>query len=61
MDTIALQRDAIKGERDQYQGACNELMAKLELLTNKVKALEKDFISMNNVRNEAAGFVGNPR
>ena len=61
VDTIALQRDAIKGERDQYQGACNELMAKLELLTNKVKALEKDFISMNNVRNEAAGFVGNPR
>ena len=61
VDSIALQRDAIKSERDQYQGACTELMAKLELLTSKVKALEKDFISMNNTRSEAAGFVATPR
>ena len=59
--SIALQRDALKGERDQFQAACNELMSKLELLTTKVKALEKDFISMNNTRNEAAGFVASPR
>ena len=55
------QREALKGERDQFQGACSELMAKLELLTMKVKALEKDFISMSQLSGEAAGFVATPR
>jgi chromosome segregation ATPase len=58
---MAHQRDSLKGERDQFQGACNELMAKLQQLTEKVKNLEKDFISLNEVRAEAASFVSAPR
>ena len=61
IDAMAHQRDSLKGERDQFQGACNELMAKLQQLTEKVKNLEKDFISLNDVRAEAAGFVSAPR
>jgi chromosome segregation ATPase len=61
IDAMAHQRDSLKGERDQFQGACNELMAKLQQLTEKVKNLEKDFISLNEVRAEAASFVSAPR
>jgi len=61
VDALSHQRDSLKGERDQFQGACNELMAKLQQLTEKVKSLEKDFISLNQVKSQAAGFVITPR
>lgn len=57
IEALAQQRDSLKGERDQFQGACNELMAKLQQLTEKMKSLEKDFISFNEIRSQAAGFV----
>jgi chromosome segregation ATPase len=61
IETLGRQRDALKGERDQFQGACTELMAKLQQLTEKVKGLEKDFISLNEIRSATEGFVTTPR
>ncbi len=60
VQSFARQRDTMKGERDQFQTASNELVTKLQQLTEKVKGLEKDFISLNQVRKETAPFVTTP-
>ena len=51
---IAAERDTLRRERDQFQTACTDLVARLETLSGKVKTLEEDFVNLREIEQPSA-------